>query len=196
MKTLNIFDFDGTIYDGDSTIDFYLYCLKRKKAIIKYFPIQCLYFILYRLNVITKKQFKEKFLIFLNLIDINEYTNDFWKINIKKIKAFYTQLNHDNDIIISASPHFLISKIGELLKVYDVIATNVLPNGKISGNNCYGEEKVRIFKEKYPQISVGKVYTDSLSDMPIIKLGKKSYLVHKNKITEYHHKGEKNERNI
>ena len=24
---VNIYDFDGTIYDGDSTLDFYMFCL-------------------------------------------------------------------------------------------------------------------------------------------------------------------------
>lgn len=26
---MNVYDFDKTIYDGDSTIDFYLYCVKK-----------------------------------------------------------------------------------------------------------------------------------------------------------------------
>ena len=29
MCRLNVFDFDNTIYDGDSSIDFYIFCLKR-----------------------------------------------------------------------------------------------------------------------------------------------------------------------
>ena len=28
----NIYDFDKTIYDGDSTVDFFLFCLKREKG--------------------------------------------------------------------------------------------------------------------------------------------------------------------
>lgn len=26
---MNVYDFDETIYDGDSTVDFYKYCLRR-----------------------------------------------------------------------------------------------------------------------------------------------------------------------
>lgn len=193
MKTVNIYDFDGTIYDGDSTIDFYLYCLKRNKRIIKYIPIQGIYFILYKLKIKSKKEFKEKFFIFLNSIDnISKYVDDFWKVSTKKIKTFYMKSEHDKDIIISASPYFLISKIGKILKVYDVIATNVQSKGNISGNNCHGIEKVKRFKEKYPKVIIDKVYTDSLSDLPILELGKKAYLVKKNDVTEYHQKGEKN----
>lgn len=30
----NIYDFDKTIYDGDSTVDFFLFCLKREPILI------------------------------------------------------------------------------------------------------------------------------------------------------------------
>ena len=30
------YDFDGTIYDGDSSVDFYKFCFKKKKSISKY----------------------------------------------------------------------------------------------------------------------------------------------------------------
>ena len=30
---MNVYDFDKTIYYGDSTADFYLFCLKRHKKI-------------------------------------------------------------------------------------------------------------------------------------------------------------------
>lgn len=31
---VNVYDFDGTIYDGDSTIDFYKFCLKKYKNML------------------------------------------------------------------------------------------------------------------------------------------------------------------
>ena len=36
---VNIYDFDGTIYDGDSSIDFYLFCLRKNVSIIKFLPV-------------------------------------------------------------------------------------------------------------------------------------------------------------
>ena len=32
---MNVFDFDKTIYDGDCTVDFYMYCLKKYPVIYK-----------------------------------------------------------------------------------------------------------------------------------------------------------------
>ena len=32
---MNVYDFDKTIYKGDSTLDFYFFCLRKKPIIIK-----------------------------------------------------------------------------------------------------------------------------------------------------------------
>ena len=59
---VNIYDFDGTIYDGDSSIDFYLFCLKRNFKILLCLPLQFFSFILFKLGIIDRKEFKEKVL--------------------------------------------------------------------------------------------------------------------------------------
>lgn len=35
---MNVYDFDNTIYKGDSTAHFYFFCLKRHPSMIKYIP--------------------------------------------------------------------------------------------------------------------------------------------------------------
>ena len=35
---MKVFDFDNTIYDGESAYDFFKFCLSRKKSLIKYMP--------------------------------------------------------------------------------------------------------------------------------------------------------------
>ena len=51
---INAYDFDETIYDGDSSVDFYLYCLKRKPSIIIMAPIQIYGVLLYILKIKNK----------------------------------------------------------------------------------------------------------------------------------------------
>ena len=37
---MNVYDFDNTIYDGESALDFFWYCLKKKPVLLKVlFPI-------------------------------------------------------------------------------------------------------------------------------------------------------------
>ena len=58
---MNCYDFDKTIYDGDSTRDFYLFCLKRHKGIIKTFPSLIKAFTkFYVFKKGEKTEFKEK----------------------------------------------------------------------------------------------------------------------------------------
>ena len=38
---MNVYDFDGTIYDGDSTLDFWYFCLKKHPQILLYLPYHC-----------------------------------------------------------------------------------------------------------------------------------------------------------
>ena len=61
---VNVYDFDGTIYDGDSTIDFYLFCLKKKNSICRYLVKQVFYMFLYLIKVVDKTKMKEFSLYF------------------------------------------------------------------------------------------------------------------------------------
>ena len=110
----------------------------------------------------------------------------FWKTHEKKIKYFYLNKNHSNDVIISASPFFLLNPICEKLKIKKLIASNFNKNnGTLSGKNCYGINKVDRFREIFGNISIENFYTDSLSDLPLIQIANNSYIVKKNKIIKY-----------
>lgn len=183
---VNLYDFDNTIYKGDSSVDFFFFSLMKYPKIIKYLPKMGYYAILYKLNKITKTKMKECNFSFLKDIPkIDAHVKLFWKSHRIYIKSFYKEIQHNKDIIISASPEFLLKPICEELEVYDLIASKVNKNnGKFTGLNCYHEEKVKRLYKKYPSILVMKTYTDSLSDIPILKLAKKQFLVKGNTIEE------------
>ena len=58
---INLFDFDGTIYDGDSTVDFIKYIIKRNPLAIIWFPFMGFYGLLYILRFINKTIMKQGF---------------------------------------------------------------------------------------------------------------------------------------
>ena len=85
-----IYDFDGTIYDGDATIDFYFYCLKENKKLIKFVLIAFINILLALVRIKKEKDVLESFFKFVTEIeDIDSKITKFWKINDKKIKQFY-----------------------------------------------------------------------------------------------------------
>lgn len=181
---MNVYDFDKTIYDGDSSIDFFLYSLrKNRKIFLNIFSILYSFF-LYKLKIITKEKFKTTFFSFVKKIDAIKYAEEFWKENKKKIKLFYLSQHQKTDIIISASPSFFLEPIAKELN-FNLIATEMNPKtGEIIGKNCYGEEKVKRLKSKGIN-KYEKFYSDSLSDTPCSKLAKEAYLVKKEKIIKW-----------
>ena len=183
---INLFDFDGTIYDGDSTVDFIKYIIKRNPLAIIWLPFMGFYCLLYILRFINKTIMKQGFYKIFMFVKIDKkFLDDFWNIHEKKIKKFYIDRNHKNDIIISASPEFLLRPICNKLGVMDLIGSVVNQNiGTYTGINCHDVEKVRRLNEKYSDYKVIESYSDSIkSDKPILKLAEKAYLVKKDDIT-------------
>lgn len=176
---MNVYDFDKTIYSGDSSLDFYCFCIQKKIWILCMLPIQVLYFVLYRFGIISKMLFKEKFFSFLSLLTgIDSLVDEFWGHNKFKIKPWYIMQKKDDDVVISASPRFLLAPICRYLGIKHLIASEVDSNtGKFFSANCYGAEKVSRFFQCFPDGRVDEFYSDSKSDLPMAKYAEKSFLV-------------------
>ena len=181
------YDFDKTIYDGDSSIDFYLFCLKKNIRGITILPKLILFYMLYFFHIVDKLKVKECFFAFVKKYDdIPNLVKDFWQLNSAKIKKFYIEKkDHTGDIIISASPEFLLKPICDKYNVKDLISSIVDDKtGHFLSPNCKGEEKVNRLFKKYKNIQIKNFYTDSFSDKPLIDLSMNAYLIKKNKITK------------
>ncbi len=181
---MNVYDFDKTIYDGDSTIDFFLFSLKKDLRLLRFLPRQCFGFVLYTLKKISKTEFKARFFSFLNGIHKKEeHLQEFWMSHEKKIKEWYLEQQQPDDVIISASPEFLLAPICKQLHISHLIASEVDPqSGKFAGNNCYGAEKVLRFRERFPDGTVDAFYSDSTSDLPMAEMAKSAFIVKKDRL--------------
>lgn len=184
---MNIYDFDKTIYDGDSTLDFYFFCLKKHPKLIFHIPIQIFGALLYLVGIYNKVRFKEAFYTFLNsLNNVDSLIENFWKSHEFKIKDWYMKKKQSEDLIISASPEFLLKPICNQLKVNGLIASKVDKHtGKYDGDNCYGENKVKRLNDEIQEYVINEFYSDSLSDEPLAKLAMKSYFVDGNNISSW-----------
>ena len=73
---MNVYDFDKTIYDGDASLDFWKYSVKRQPLLVFYLPYQVFSAILFKSKLISRKQFKERFFSFLKSVhslDLNGF---------------------------------------------------------------------------------------------------------------------------
>ena len=61
----DLYDFDGTIYDGDSGVDLVLFAIKKKPKVIIYLLKSLKAVILYLLKLISKEEVKSSIFSFL-----------------------------------------------------------------------------------------------------------------------------------
>lgn len=186
---MNVYDFDETIYDGDSTVDFFRYCLLHHPAMAVTLPNTGVNFLLYFAKLQSKTRTKEQMYKFLRCIgDTPEVVQEFWRTHIENIKPWYlTKLRRDDDVVISASPEFLIKPACDILGIKTAMASRVDPyTGEYKGKNCWGEEKVRRFYERFGEgTRIDKFYSDSLSDVPLARMADEAYIIRGDKFVHW-----------
>lgn len=185
---MNIYDFDDTIFDGDSSVCFFKYSLVHK-------PFITLWSILKGIKEGIKYLFKksnvgfiksELFSFVKHIKDMDYYMECFSEKYKTKIKPYYKNQQKDSDVIISASFYFIVKSLCDKLGIDNVIATNYdIKTGKIEGLNCKGKEKIRRFKTLYGDTHVVEAYSDSLSDIPMFEIAEVGYLVKGYELIKY-----------
>ena len=185
----DLYDFDGTIYDGYSGVDLVLFGLRKYPKQWLRIPKMLWYGLMYFLHLTSKTKMKSVMFSFVQYIDdMDKFVLDFWNGHEKKLKDFWTKKKtHSRDIIISASGYFWLQYIADKYKVYDLFATTYdIKTGEVIGLNCHGKEKVNMFYNKYPKGIIDKMYTDSKNDLPLIEEAKEGFLVKGNVVKKYY----------
>lgn len=186
---MNVYDFDKTIYKGDSSLDLYLYVMRHRPYILLLLPYQLLAILLYTLRLIDKTAMKEHFFSFLAIVNGELLVKGFWAKNEDKIYDWYLKQKRPDDIIISASPYFLLKPICRTLGIRWLIASQVdVRSGRFEGKNCYGEEKLRRLRECFEDKDIACFYSDSRSDLPLARIAKEAFIVKNGRITPWNKK--------
>ena len=180
---MNIYDFYVTLYDWDSTFDFLKYSVKKHPALIRFLPGMGIAGLRYLLKITDKTAMKEKFYRIFTGYDAEGLLEEFWDTHQHKIFPWYAGQQEETDIIISASPEFLLEPICARLGIQTLMASRVDPKtGKYTGLNCWGSEKVRRLKEQTGITACDKFFSDSHSDTPLANIADEAFLIIKGKI--------------
>lgn len=187
QREVNVYDFDNTIFRGDSTVRFLRFLLTKHPSLVRYVFVWAAAGARYALKMTDKTAMKQKiYSVFAPIGDTQELAEEFWKRNRCRIKSFYLENRRDDDVVISASPEFLLRGICAELGVGYLIASRVDPEtGGYDGVNCHGEEKVRRMREELPDTEIAEFYSDSHSDDPLAALARRAYLVKGDRLTEW-----------
>ena len=180
---MNVYDFDNTILRGDSSARFFAWCLTHCPRMWLDLPGQAANALLFILKLRPKQAFKQRMFHYFALIDMDRALNDFWRANMPRIKAWYRKTHRDDDVVISASPEFLIRPACAKLGIECVIGSPVdKRSGLFLDPNCHGREKVNRFHARFPGARIESFYSDSHSDDPLAGLADAAWLVRGEKL--------------
>lgn len=198
MKKLAIFDIDYTITKKETLMELFKYTVKNKKTNIRFLPRAVYCGLMYLINVYDEKKVKETFLKFIDKIkeeDLSALVKNFYNDRLKNIlykdavDMMKKLKNEGYDIyLISASPEFYVKEFYAIKEVDKIIGTKFkFDNGvfsrKMDGENCKGQEKVKRLKSYLKENNIAVnfkesyMFSDSLSDKPLLDLVGKPYLI-------------------
>ena len=186
QKNLALFDFDGTITNKDSFLEFIKFYKGSKSFIIGLIVLSPV-LLLYKVRIIRNWKAKERVMTyFFKNESVKEFCLKSTQFSLKiiptmvKPEAMQAIIHHlgkgDKVIVISASfenwltdwcKSLKLELIGSKIEVRDGFIT-----GKIEGRNCYGIEKVIRLKEylDISQFSEIYAYGNSKGDLPLLEL--------------------------
>ncbi len=187
---MNVYDFDETLYDGESSVEFFLYYFRVDPSLVKFLPGVIKALFLYKAEKITLDEFLNDYgkqvedYIATHKNEFERTVKSFWDKKITKIKPFYFGIQKPDDVVITASPDFLIREACNRLGIENLISTKIdLVSGKIEAP-CFRESKIERFREVYPTEAIDDFYTDSMNDRFLMPFAKRVFIVKGSKIKQ------------
>ncbi len=180
---IDVYDFDGTIYDGDSTVDFIKWCARRHPAMLRHAPAILLAAIRVAVKNIDLTRFKSiLFSLMARDFSLEDEAAAFWaSMNTRKnLGPWFFDTPRDVPIVIaSASPEFELKHAAKILGVDTLIGTRCnAATGELTGKNCKGAEKIERIREVFGEFEVRAMYTDDAkADAPLLAIAREKYIV-------------------
>ena len=165
---MRVFDFDNTIYDGESVIDFYLFSLRRNPKVARYVPVVLYHLLRYKLGRTTMADLEQAgrkhAAQYLSSFDDPEgLVRDFWDGHIRKIKAWYHPVK--DDVIVTASLNLIMDEVCRRLGVQHCICSVVDRQTLTVEYINFSANKVSAFRKCFGASAVPDAfYTDNAAD--------------------------------
>lgn len=177
---MNCYDFDETIFFPDSSYLFVMYCLRHwPRAVLRALPGTLYIGTKKLLHLADTRELKQQVFSFLrDLDDVDRVVEEFWEEKFDRgIADWYLRQKREDDLIISASPEFLLRPAAERLGARLIATRMDRHTGEILGKNCHDYEKVTRFYQVCPDERVDCFYSDSYSDSPMARIADAAVMV-------------------
>ena len=181
---MKVFDFDNTLYRGESAVDFALFMIRYKPRIILWLPKIFWNLLKYKLCLIRQDNMEAQIDRFLQscLPDpdtVHRLVRQFWKQHLHKLNAGLIRKIGKDDAIITAGPSFLLDPIQKRLGTSNLLCSEVDLSGKHVLYLNFGSRKVQRYRARFGSAALHVFYTDSYNDRALMDIAESVYLVRK-----------------
>ena len=176
---MNVYDFDETIFTGDSEDRFFEFMFAKKG--FKHYKIFWQFWNrLWKLHIVPKTVSREHQYKFLKDIkDLDATLEEYWDEVEKYMKPWYNEVKKDDDMIASGTPRFLLEPMLKRLGLKNLVATEMdSKTGKIDGDFAIDKYKLVNFLKDWPEDSIDKFYSDAYTDHFLADIAKEAYVIH------------------
>lgn len=184
---MNVYDFDETIFTGDSEDRFFEFMFN-KKGFAHYRISWNFWDKLFQKGIVEKTVSRQHQYAFLKKVkDIDKVLEEYWDSVEQYFKPWYFEVKQPDDIIASGSPEFLLVPALKRLGLKNLVGTEMDKHtGKITGHFAVGKYKPENFEKKFGFEVMDKFYSDAYSDHFLAEHAKEAYLIHDNdELTEW-----------
>lgn len=184
---MNVYDFDDTILEGDTERYFWPWIFEKYPHLEPYKSEYMFYITVQNMGLITRDDSRPHIYRFLEALDgIDEIVERFWDEHERFIKKWYLETQREDDVIVSASPEFLLIPICKRLGIKHLIASYMdKKSGKLLGKFNYAAEKVKRFREVFGDVEPECFFSDSESDRFMAEISKSAIKVIGNDLIEW-----------
>ena len=179
---MKVFDFDNTLYRGESSLDFSLFMIRANKRILLYLPVIASNTIRYKLCLVDRQELGDSINKYMKIIvrskqEMLDLVEAFWATHSSNLDRNMIARIRPEDIIITAGPDFLLDGIKDKLHTENIISSVVdLDRREILHFN-FKDNKVLRFRELYGDRKIDAFYTDSYNDKAMMDISEKVYLI-------------------
>lgn len=184
---MQVFDFDNTLYRGESAVDLALYMIRNNKKIILYLPKIFVNLIKYKLCLVNKRKMTAAINDFMQNVlsgkdELMDSIKGFWDNNGFKLDKRMLDMIKKDDIIITAGPDFLINGIRDLLNTDHIISSKIDTDKMKVRYLNFGANKVKGYISIYGDKRIDCFYTDSYNDKALMDISDKVFIVKKGRL--------------
>ncbi|MCR5783371.1 MAG: haloacid dehalogenase-like hydrolase [Clostridia bacterium] len=173
---MNVYDFDKTIFVGDSEDRFFEYIFSKPG-----FGHWKLYWHimdkLYKAKILSRTASRQQQYRFLKDIpDVDKTVEEYWETVWQYMMPWYFEVKRDDDVIATGTPRFLLEPAMRRLGLTNLVATEMdRHTGRIEGKFAIKADKLDHFDRQFGKENIDKFYSDDYADNFLAQYAKEAY---------------------